>query len=120
MQRFCRASLLAFVAEDALRSVFPLARFFIDLHIHGTNPPALPAMDAFTLIAMDAQQRKITHGPKKHRNGAEIFAERPIILEGEGQRDARKVIERVSHEEQPEHYLLQIGDLHQKQPGHQC
>ena len=84
MQRFCRASLRALIAEDALRSVFPLAGFFIDLHVHGADPQALPTMDAFALVAVDAQQRKITHGLEKYRDGTQIFAERTIILKYKG------------------------------------
>ena len=120
MQRFCGASLRTLIAEDALRPVFPLAGFFVDLHIHGANPQALPTMDAFALVAVDAQQRKITHGLEKYRDGTQIFAERTIILKYKGKRNACDVIECVSGEKQPEHDLLQICDLHQKQPGHQC
>ena len=80
MQRFCGADLCALVAEDALRSVFPLAGFFIDLHVHGADPQTFAAVDAFALVAVDAQQRKITHGLEKYRDGTQIFAERTIIL----------------------------------------
>lgn len=30
-------------------------------------------MDAFALITVDAQQRKVAHGLEKHRNGAEVL-----------------------------------------------
>ena len=55
MQRPCGADLRAFIAEDALRSVFPFAGFFVDLHIHGADPQAFAAMDAFALVAVDTQ-----------------------------------------------------------------
>ena len=58
MQRFCGADLCALVAEDALRSVFPFAGFFIDLNIHGADAQAFAAIDAIILVAVDAQQRK--------------------------------------------------------------
>ena len=120
MQRFCRASLRALIAEDALRSVFPLAGFFVDLHIHGADPQTFAAVDAFALVAVDAQQRKITHGLEEYRDGTQIFAERTIILKYKGKHNACDVIECVSGEEQPKHDLFQMRGLHQKQPGHQC
>ena len=81
MQHFCGADLRAFIAENALCSIFSIARFLIDLHVHRADPQAFPAMDALPLIAVDAQQRKIAHGLEKHRNGTQILTERPIILE---------------------------------------
>ena len=55
MQCFYRAGFRTFVAENALRSVFPFAGFFVDLHVHGTDPQTLPTMNALILIAVDAQ-----------------------------------------------------------------
>ena len=112
MQRLRGTGSRTFVAKDTLRSVFPFAGFPVDLHVHGADPQTLPTMDTLLLIAVDAQQRKVTHGLEKHRNRAQILAERPVILEGKGQRDARKVIERVPGEEQPEHDSLQVCGLH--------
>ena len=100
MQRFCGASLRTLIAEDALRPVFPLAGFFVDRHIHGADPQALPTMDAFALIAVDAQQRKITHGLEKHRDRAQILTERPVILEDKGKRNACNVVKHISGEKQ--------------------
>jgi len=37
-------------------------------------------MDAFALIAVDAEQRKVAHGLEKNRNGTKILAERAVIL----------------------------------------
>ena len=84
MQCFCGTDLRAFVTEDALRSIFSFAGFFVDLHVHGADPQTLPAVDAFALIAVDAQQGEIAHGLEKNRNRAQVFAERPIIFESEG------------------------------------
>ena len=81
MQRFCGASLRTLIAEDALRPVFPLAGFPVSLDIHGADAQAFAAMDALILVAVDAQQRKITHGLEKYRDGTQIFAERTVILE---------------------------------------
>ena len=119
MQRLCGTDLRAFIAEDALRSIFPPAGFFVGLHVHGADSETLPAMDALILIAVDAQQRKIAHGLEKHRDGAEILAERAAILERKRQRDARDIVECVSGQEHPEHDLLQIRGLHQEQAGNQ-
>ena len=119
MQCLCGANFRAFVAENALRTVFPLAGLVVDLHVHGADPQTPPAMDALILIAMDAQQRKIARGLEKHRNRTQILAERPIIFEQEGKRNADNVVKRIPCEEQPEHDLLQVRYLHQKQSGHQ-
>ena len=54
MQSPCGAALRAFIAEDALRSIFPSAGFFVDLHVHGADSETLPTMDALALIAVDA------------------------------------------------------------------
>ena len=120
MQRLCGTGLCALVAENTLRSVFPLAGFLVDLHIHRADPQALAAVDALLLVAVGAQQRKVTHRLEEYRDRTQILAERPVILEDKGQRNARKVIERVSGEEQPKHDLLQVRNFHQKQPRNQC
>ena len=119
MQRLGGTDLRALVAEDALRPIFPLAGFAVDLHVHRADPQTLAAMDALLLVAVDAQQGKIAHGLEKHRDGTQILAERPVVLEREGQCNARDVIERVSGEEQPEHDLLQVRGFHQKEARHQ-
>ena len=120
MQRLFRAGLCAFVAENTLCSVFPLAGLFIDLHIHGADPQTLAAVNTLIFVAVDAQEREVAHRLEEHRDGAQILAECTIILECECQCDARDVIERVSGEEQPEHNAFQICNLHQKQAGYQC
>ena len=95
MQCLCGTPLRALIAEYALCSVFPLAGFPVDLHIHGAGSQTFPAMDAFALIAVDAEQRKVAHELEKNRNGTKILAERAVILKGERQSNARKVIECV-------------------------
>ena len=99
MQRLCGTDFRAFVAEDALRSIFPFAGFFVDLHVHGADSETLPTMDALALIAVDAQQRKIAHGLEKHRDGTQILAERPVIFESEGKRNADNIVKRIPGEE---------------------
>ena len=95
MQRFCGADLCALVAEDALRPVFPLAGFLVDLHIHGADAQALAAADAFAFVTVDTQQGEIAHGLEEHRDGTQVFTERPVILARECQRNARDVIEGI-------------------------
>mgnify|MGYP006903153562 CR=1 FL=1 len=85
MQRLCGTDLRTLVAEDALRSVFPFAGLLVDLYVHGADTQAFPAVDAFTFIAVDTQQRKIACGCEKHRNRAQIFAECAVILERKGE-----------------------------------
>ena len=96
---FCGTNFRAFIAENALRSIFPFAGFFVDLHVHGADSETLPTMDALILIAVDAQQRKIAHGLEKHRDGTQILAERPIIFESEGKRNADNIVKRIPGEE---------------------
>ena len=120
MQRFCGAGLRTLVAEDALRPTFPFAGFLIDLYVHGADPQAFAAVNAFAFVTVYTQHGKIAHRLEKHRNGTQIFAERPVILERKCQSNARNIVNHVSCKEQPEHDLLQICCLHQKQPGHQC
>lgn len=119
MQRLFRTGLCAFVAKNTLRSVFPLAGFFIGLHIHGADPQALATVNAFILITVDTQEREVAHRLEEHCDGAQIFAERTVILEYKGKRNACNVVKHISGEEQPKHDLLQICNLHQKQSGHQ-
>ena len=88
MQCLCGTHLRALIAEYALCSVFPLAGFPVDLHIHGADAQAFAAMDTFALVAMNAQEREITHGLEKHRDRAQILTERPVILEDKGKRNA--------------------------------
>ena len=102
------------VPSFRLRASFP-----VDLHVHRADPQALAAVNAFALIAVNAEQRKSTHELEEHRNGTEVFAERPVILEGKGQRNARNVVECVPGEEQSEHDLFQMRNFHQEKPGHQ-
>ena len=99
MQRFCGADLCALVAEDALRSVFPFTRFFVDLHVHGADAQALAAVDALVLIAVDAQQRKVTHRLEEYRDRTQILAERPVIFESEGKRNADNIVKHIPGEE---------------------
>ena len=80
MQCLGGADLCAFVAEDTFRPAFPLAGFFVDLHVHGADPQAFAAVNAFAFVTVYTQHGKIAHRLEKHRNGTQIFAERPVIL----------------------------------------
>jgi len=81
MQRFFRAGLRAFVAENAFCPVFALAGFFVDLHVHRTYLQAFTAVDAFPLVAVNAQQGKIAHRLEKYCDRTQVFAECTVILE---------------------------------------
>ena len=81
MQCLAGADLCAFVAEDTFRPVFPLAGFFVDLHVHGADPQAFAAADTFTLVAVNAQHGKITHRLEKCCDRTQVFAECTVILE---------------------------------------
>ena len=62
MQRLFRALLCTFIAQNALGGVLALSRFTVYLYIHRADLKAFAAADAFILIAMNTQQRKIAHG----------------------------------------------------------
>ena len=82
MQRFGGAGFCTFVTENALSSVFSLARFFVDFDIHRANLQALATMDAFIFITMDAQKRKVAHWLKKYRNRTQtpLWGSSPRVL----------------------------------------
>ena len=56
MQRFFGADLGACIAQDALRGVFALSAFFVDLDVHRADLQAFAALDTFAFIAMYAQE----------------------------------------------------------------
>ena len=66
MQSLFGARLCAFVAENAFCPIFTLTGFFVDLYIHRTDLQAFAAEDAFTLVTLNVQQRKIAHGLEKY------------------------------------------------------
>ena len=76
-------------------------------------------LDPKAFVTVYTQHGKIAHRLEKHRNGTQIFAERPVILERKCQSNTCDVIKRVPGKEQPEHDLLQIRGLHQEQAGNQ-
>ena len=74
----------AFHAEDAFRAVLSVPRVVGRVHIHGAYPLAFPAADAFILVAFNAEQGEIAHGLEEHGDRADVLAERPVVLKGEG------------------------------------
>ena len=56
MQRFFGTDLGACIAQDALRGVFALSAFFVDLDVHRADLQAFAALDTFAFIAMYAQE----------------------------------------------------------------
>ena len=81
MQSLFRAGFRAFVAENAFCPIFTFAGFFVDLHVHRTYLQAFTAVDAFPLVAVNAQQGKIAHRLEKYCDRTQVFAERTVILE---------------------------------------
>ena len=118
MQCLCGAVFCTLVAENTLCSVFSLARILVNLNIHWAYFQALAAMDAFTFVTVDAQNRKIAHRLQKYRDRAKIFAERAVVLKYKGKCNARYIVKRISGEKQPKHNFLKICDLEQKQTRH--
>ena len=115
MQRFFRACLDAGEAENAFGAVFSLACVVGRIHVHRTYLLALAAGDALFGIVLDAEQGEVTGRFQEDRHWADVFAEGAVILKGEGQGDARDVIDCVTDEEAVKHDPLQIGYLQKKQ-----
>ena len=111
MQCLCGAVFCTLVAENTLCSVFSLAGILVNLNIHWAYFQALAAMNAFALVTVDAQKRKITHGLQKYCDRAEIFAECAVILKYKGKRNSGYIVKRISGEKQPKHNFLKICDL---------
>ena len=84
LQGVLGAVLDAFHAEDAFRAVLSVPRVVGRIHIHGAYPLAFPAIDAFVLVALDADQGEIAHGFEEHGDRADVLAERPVVLKRAG------------------------------------
>ena len=69
------------MAQDAFRGVFAFAGILVHFHFHRADFQAFAALDAFALVAMDANQREIAHRLEEDRDGAEVFAEGAVVLE---------------------------------------
>ena len=69
------------MAQDALRGVFAFAGILVHFDFHWTYLYAFSTLDAFALIAMDTEQRKVTHRLEEDCDGADIFAEGAVVLE---------------------------------------
>ena len=78
----------AFHTEDTFRSVYSFPAGVHNIHIHGTNAAARSAGDTFAFVHLDTEQRVVACGFQKHRYGAKVFTERPVIPEGKGQRNS--------------------------------
>lgn len=55
---------------------------------------------------MDAEQGEVTHRLEEDRDGADVLAESTIVLEQDGEEDARHVIDQVADKEEQEHGVL--------------
>ena len=80
------------MAKNALGGVFAAARVIIHFHVHGTSLDAFAAIDALVFVAPDANVGVIAHGLEKHRDGADVLTEGPVVLERDGKQDSHKVI----------------------------
>ena len=73
--RAFRAGADAVAAADAFDGVDILRR--LDAHAAGRR--AFPAADALFAVALHPEERIVARGFQEHRNGAEVFAERPVV-----------------------------------------
>ncbi len=55
---------------------------------------------------MDAQQGEVAHLLEEDRDGTDLFAESAVVLEHNGKKDARHIIDQVADEKQHEHGVL--------------
>lgn len=119
MQRLHRAGFYAIQAEYAFRSVALLSRVAGNLHIHRTCGGAFPTAYAYVLVNLDAHQRARRPHFEKHRYGADVFAEGPVVPERERQSNANYVIGNVAADESIEHDAVDVGNLKQQQGSHE-
>ena len=116
MQCLFRALIDALKAKDALRAVlsrFPLIIRHLD--VHRADAQALATGNALVRIALDPQQREITHGLQKHRDRTEILAERSVVMQPQRKEDPCGIVERVADEKAPEHDARHVRYMQQKQ-----
>ena len=69
------------MAQNTFGGVFAFAGIVVHFHFHRADLQAFATLDAFALVAMDTEQRKVTHRLEENRNGADIFAEGTVVLE---------------------------------------
>ena len=74
-------------------------------------------MDTLILITVDAQKREIAHRFEKNRNGTDILAESPVVMEPERQKNAHGIIKSIAQEKGPKENGLFVLDAQQKQGG---
>ena len=75
-----RTGFLTLLAKDALGGILSVARIAVDFHIHRANLQALVAVDAFFLVAFDAQCREIAHWFQENRYRTNVFAEGAVVF----------------------------------------
>ena len=103
---FYRTFFGALMAQDTLGGIFPFAGIVVHFYIHRTDLQAFAAMDAFALVAMDAEQGEVAHRLEEDRDGTDILAKGAIVLEQDGEEDAYHVIDQVADKEKHKHGVL--------------
>ena len=89
----------ALVSQDALGGVFAFTRILIRLYVHRADFQAFATLDAFALVAMDAQQGEVAHRLEEDRDGTDVFAKGAVVLERHGEGDTDRVIDQIADEE---------------------
>ena len=79
MKGILRAGLHTGHAQNTFRAVAAFTGRLRHIHIHGTHPFAGAAAIAFFPVAADTQKGIVACRPLKDRNGAEVFAKRPVV-----------------------------------------
>ena len=104
-------------AEDALGAVGAAARVVEHVDLHRTHASALPARDAFVVVARDPHQRKVAHRLEEHRDRAHVLAKRAVVVQRKREADPDGVIQHVPDDERPEHDSLDVAHVGQEQCG---
>ena len=118
LQRLFWTVLHTLQAEDTLRSIFSLSGIIRYIYLHRTHPLTLSAGDTFAFVTPYPQQGIITHRLQKHRDRADVFAERTVVLESKRERYADDVVEQIPDDKRPEHDPFHIASMRQKQGRH--
>ena len=92
------------LAQRALRRDYPLARVDVlrDRDIHWTGLVAGAALRAALGVSRYFQQRKPGPHAQEHGDRTENLAEGAVVLEDEGQHDARAEVQRVARQKPPQ------------------
>lgn len=113
------AVLHALHAEDAFGPIEAVSAVVSDVHIHRTHLFAHSAGDTPLSVHPHPQQGIPAGGLQEHRDRTDVFAEGPVIPQGNGQPDPHSIVQGIADKKAPEQDRLLVGDPQNKQRPHE-